>query len=103
MRELTNKSFDEAIGSEQPVIVDFWASWCMPCKIFAPVFEQLSDEYDGKAEFCKVNTEDSQDLAIKYNIEYIPTVIVFKRGEELERLQGVLSKEQVRQMLEAHV
>ena len=100
MRELTNESFNEAIGSEMPVIVDFWAGWCMPCKIFAPVFEQLSNEFDGKAEFCKVNTDNCQQLAVKYNIELIPTIIVFKQGKELERAQGILQKEQVRAMLE---
>ena len=99
MRELTNESFARAINSEKPVIVDFWAGWCMPCKIFAPIFEQLSDEFDGKAEFCKVNTDDCQELAAKYNIELIPTIIVFKQGRELERTQGILQKEQVRELL----
>jgi len=100
MQELTNASFDEMINSEQLVVVDFWAGWCMPCRLFAPVFEQLADEFDGKANFCKVNTDDYHQIAAKHNIELIPTVVVFKRGEELERAQGILQKEQIRQMLE---
>jgi len=100
MRELTNESFSEAINSPRPVVVDFWAGWCMPCKLFAPVFEQLSNEFNGKAEFCKVNTDDCHQLAVKYGIELIPTVIVFRQGKEFERAQGILQKEQIRQMIE---
>ena len=101
MRELTNESFADAINADLPVVVDFWASWCMPCKIFAPVFEQLSGEFDGRAEFCKVNTDDCQQLAAQYAIEFIPTIIVFKNGKEVDRAQGVLQKEEVRQMIES--
>jgi thioredoxin 1 len=99
MRELTNETFDEAIISETPVLVEFWAAWCMPCKIFAPVLEQLSEEMDGKAQFCKLNIDDYQSLAVKYGIEVIPTVILFRNGAELDRAAGILQKSDIVKMI----
>jgi thioredoxin 1 len=103
MRELTNETFDGAIKSPSPVLVEFWAAWCMPCKIFAPVLEQLSGEMDGKAQFCKVNIDDCQSLAAKYAIEVIPTVILFRDGAELDRAAGILQKSDVVAIIEAHM
>lgn len=100
MTELNSNTFQEAILSEQPSVVDFWASWCMPCKIFAPVLEEVSDELDGKADFYKVNIDDHGDLAAQYGITSIPTVIVFKKGEVAERFVGVRGKDEVRQAVE---
>ena len=102
MRELTNQTFDEAIKSSNPVLVEFWAVWCMPCKIFAPVLEQLANEMDGKAQFCKVNIDDCQSLAAKYDIEVVPTVILFKDGREVERAAGILQKSDIEEMIEAN-
>ena len=103
MRDLTVNDFDEAVKSETPVLVEFWAAWCMPCKIFAPVLEQLSGEMDGKAQFCKLNIDDHQSLAVKYGIEVIPTVILFKGGYELDRAAGILQKGDVVKMIAAHI
>ena len=103
MKELNAVSFKETITSKTPVVVDFWAGWCMPCKIFAPVLEQLSEEMDGTAEFCKLNVDDEQSLAVKYGVESIPTLIVFKDGNEVDRSVGVLKKENVRAMVERHI
>lgn len=95
MTELNLASFKEAINSEQPVVVDFWADWCMPCRILSPVLEDISDELDGKANFCKLNTDDNVELAQEYDITAIPTVIVFKKGMELDRMVGVVPKQNI--------
>jgi len=89
--ELTNATFDEVIvNSELPVIVDFWAPWCGPCKMMAPNFERAAQNFPLKALFSKVNTENEQNLGARFNIRSIPTIIVFKDGREVERVSGAL-------------
>ena len=89
--ELTNTTFDEVIvNSELPVIVDFWAPWCGPCKMMAPNFERAAQNFPLKALFAKVNTENEQNLGARFNIRSIPTIIVFKDGREVERVSGAL-------------
>lgn len=89
--ELSGLNFDEVVvNSEIPVIVDFWASWCGPCKMFAPIFNDVSKKYPLKATFAKVNTEDEQILASKYHIMSIPTLVIFKNGKEVKRISGAL-------------
>ncbi len=89
--ELTNATFDEVIvNSELPVIVDFWAPWCGPCKMMAPNFERAAQNFPLKALFAKVNTENEQNLGARFNIRSIPTIIVFKDGREVERVSGAL-------------
>jgi len=89
--ELTNANFDEVIvNSDIPVIVDFWAPWCGPCKMMAPNFERAAAEFPLKALFTKVNTENEQNLGARFNIRSIPTIIVFKGGREVERVSGAL-------------
>ncbi|MFA6740230.1 MAG: thioredoxin TrxC [Arcobacteraceae bacterium] len=88
---LTDANFDEIIvNSEIPVIVDFWAPWCGPCKMFAPVFNEVAKRYPLKAVFAKVNTEVEQTLGAKYSIKSIPTLIVYKNGVEVKRISGAL-------------
>lgn len=103
MTELDHIAFDEAIKGEHPAVIDFWAGWCMPCKIFAPVLEDVADELDGKADFYKLNIDDYSAIATKYGIASIPTVIVFKAGEELERMVGVRAKDEVLDMVQRHL
>ncbi len=89
--ELTNSNFDEVVvNSDIPVIVDFWAPWCGPCKMMAPNFERAATQFPLKALFSKVNTENEQNLGARFGIRSIPTIIVFKNGLEVERVSGAL-------------
>lgn len=89
--ELSPENFDHVVvNSEIPVIVDFWAPWCGPCKMMAPIFNEVSSKYALKALFVKVNTEKYQELGGKFNIRSIPTTVVYKNGEEKKRVSGAL-------------
>ncbi|WP_424687008.1 thioredoxin TrxC [Halarcobacter ebronensis] len=89
--ELDESNFDHVIvNSEIPVIVDFWAPWCGPCKMMAPIFNEVSQKYPLKALFVKINTEQHQNLGAKYQIRSIPTLIVYKNGNEVKRVSGAL-------------
>lgn len=91
--ELTTVNFDEVvINSDIPVIVDFWAPWCGPCKMMAPNFEKSSKNFPLKALYAKVNTENEQHLGARFGIRSIPTVIIFKSGKEVERISGALDE-----------
>jgi len=89
--EITNENFD--VTKEGVVLVDFWAPWCGPCRMIAPVIEQLAEEYDGKAKICKLNTDECQDLAAQFGIRSIPTMLFFKDGELKDQLIGAQSKQ----------
>lgn len=89
--ELDESNFDHVVvNSEIPVIVDFWAPWCAPCKMMAPIFNEVAQKYPLKALFVKVNTEAQQNLGAKYNIRSIPTLVVYKNGNEVKRVSGAL-------------
>ena len=99
--ELTESAFTkEVIESPVPVIVDFWAQWCPPCKMIAPFLEQMSVEYDGKAKICKVDVDKEQGLAAKYGVRSIPTLLFFKGGEVQDQVVGALPKDQLVNRLE---
>lgn len=94
--KLSSENFEkEVLNSEQPVWVDFYADWCGPCKMMAPIVEELANDLEGKAKVGKVNVDDNQDLAVQYNVMSIPTIIVFKDGQELKRFVGVRSKSEL--------
>jgi thioredoxin 2 len=96
--ELDSGAFDTQIAnSDIPVIVDFWAPWCGPCKMMAPAFEAAAKGFPLKARFAKVNTEEQQQLAARFGIRSIPTLIAFKGGREADRVSGALSADQLRQ------
>jgi len=95
---LTNQNFKEEV-KEGLVLVDFFATWCGPCKMIAPVISKIAEEYEGKVKVGKVNVDDENELAIKYQIESIPTLILFKDGEPLKSLIGLSSKSEIENMI----
>ncbi len=101
---LSEKNFDEVIvNSDIPVIVDFWAPWCGPCKMMGPIFEKVSSLYTLKVLFAKVNTETEQNLGAKYAIRSIPTLAIYKNGQEVERVSGALDESSLKQLVEKHI
>lgn len=89
----------EVLGADKPVLVDFWATWCMPCRMLAPTIEELAEDLEGKVIVGKVNVDDDPDLARKYRVASIPTLIVFENGVEVRRSVGVVSREDILDML----
>jgi thioredoxin 1 len=103
-REFTESNFEEEVlKSGQPVLVDFWAEWCMPCKALAPTIDELADEYVGRVRVGKVNTDNNQSVSARYGISAIPTVILFQNGEIKERFIGLRSKRDFKASLDALV
>lgn len=97
---ITSQNFEqEVLKSDMPVLVDFWASWCGPCKMMSPVVEEIAKEMEGKAKVCKINVDDEQDLAIRYGIMSIPTFLVFKDGKVVNSTLGVQDKEVLKNLL----
>ena len=97
---LSDATFDETIGAAaEPVLVDFWAEWCGPCKMIAPVLEEIAGEQAGKLSIAKLNVDDNPDIARRFGVMSIPTMIVFKDGEEAKRLVGAKGKGQLLQEL----
>jgi thioredoxin 1 len=90
---LTGENFDkEVLKSSTPVLVDFWAEWCGPCKMIAPILDELADEYSGRVSIGKVNIDDHQSLAGEYGVRAIPTLLLFQNGEVAEQIVGLRSK-----------
>ena len=99
--QLTDASFEaEVIKCAAPVLVDFWAPWCGPCRMVGPIIEELAKEYSGKAKVCKLNTDDCQATASAYNISAIPTILLFKDGKVVKEMVGLQPKEALKQHLD---
>ncbi len=90
----------DVINSDIPVFVDFWAEWCGPCRMVSPVVEELANDYDGKVKFVKVNVDEANELASKYNVFSIPTLIILKKGEIVSQQVGAASKESYKSMID---
>jgi thioredoxin 1 len=101
---LTTESFKTTVNSSTvPVLVDFWAPWCGPCKAIAPILEELANEFDGKVTIAKVNIDDNDAVAAEYGVRAIPTMILFKGGQVAETLVGMMPKATLKAKLAAHI
>src|SRR5262245_54342063 len=101
--ELTAGDFDEKTKAAKPILVDFWAEWCGPCRMVAPVLEQLAKDYAGKARVGKVNVDEHSAIAMRYGVQSIPTLLLFKQGKVVEQYIGATSRDVLAKILDKHV
>ena len=102
--EVTDETFqDEVVGSSVPVLVDFWAEWCAPCKMIAPIVEELADEYDGKVKFAKLDVDSNPNVASTFGVRSIPTLLIFKDGSPVGQIVGAVPKTVLKSRLEQSI
>jgi len=102
MIELNKETFEkEVLKGKSPILVDFWASWCGPCRIVGPILERLSKEYNGKLEFAKLSVDEFQELAVMFDVRGIPCMIIFNNGNEVERFVGAHPEPDLRKMIDS--
>ena len=99
--QLTSENFESLKKGDLPFVVDFWATWCGPCRMVAPILSELAEKYDGKIVVAKCDVEDNDDLAAEFNIRNIPTILFFKNGEVVDKLVGALPKQKFEEKFEA--
>jgi thioredoxin 1 len=101
---LTDATFDEHVGAaDTPIVIDFWAEWCGPCKMVAPVLDEISNEQVGKLQIAKLNVDENPNVAMRYGVQSIPTMLVFKDGELVDRIVGAMPKGRLMDKLSAHL
>lgn len=101
--ELTDATFDETLKTDKPVLVDFWAEWCGPCKMIGPVVEELAVDYEGKAVVAKLNVDENPQITARFGVRSIPTLLVFKNGQIVDKQVGAVPKSVLASKLEAQV
>jgi thioredoxin 1 len=102
--EVTQANFqNDVLNSQTPVLIDFWAEWCGPCKMIAPIVDQLADEYGGKLKIGKLDADENQDVLMRYGVMSIPTLILFKGGQPVVRITGYQPKDRIRNQLQPHM
>ncbi|HXA01252.1 MAG TPA: thioredoxin [Cytophagaceae bacterium] len=101
--EITDANFDEITNTDKPILVDFWAEWCGPCKMIGPVVEELASDYEGKAVIGKVDVDSNPNTSAKFGIRSIPTLLVIKNGKIVEKQVGAVPKSVLTQKLDAHL
>ncbi len=104
VKDVSDSSFEaDVLKSDHPVLVDFWAQWCAPCRMLAPTVEAVAEKYAGSANVVKLNVDDNPQISQRYGIKGIPTLILFKNGKEEERVVGATSKDAISRMIDKHV
>jgi thioredoxin 1 len=103
VQTITDANFDTTINGEKPVLVDFWAEWCGPCKRLAPTVDELATDYDGKVVVGKLNVDDNPNTAFKFSIRGIPTILLFKGGQVVEQVVGLAAKADLKKVIDKHV
>ncbi|MBQ3360886.1 MAG: thioredoxin [Prevotella sp.] len=98
---ITNENFESLKNGEQPLVVDFWATWCGPCRMDGPVISELAEQYDGKIVVGKCDVEDNEELAVEFGIRNIPTILFFKNGQVVDKLVGAQSKAKIDEKFQA--
>ena len=102
--EVTDSSFEsDVVGATTPVVVDFWAVWCGPCRMVSPIVDELATEYEGKVGFAKLNVDENPEVSMKYGIRSIPTLLVFKDGKPVDQIVGALPKKEMQKRVEAAI
>lgn len=99
MKVATNANFGEIISGDKPVLVDFWAAWCGPCRVLSPTVDEIADEYAGKIEVAKCNVDDADEIASQYRIMSIPTLLYFKGGQVVDKSVGLVPKSDIEERL----
>lgn len=104
LKDVTDRTFEsDVLQADVPVLVDFWATWCAPCRMLTPIVEKVAEEYKGRARFVKLNVDDNAETAGRYSIRGIPTLLLFKDGELKDQLVGVTSRDNITRMIEAQL
>ena len=102
--EITDANFDsEVVNSDKPVLLDFWAVWCGPCKMIAPIVKELANEYDGKVKIGKLDVDNNQQTAMKFGIRSIPTLLIFQNGKVVDQIVGAVPKQQITNKLNTYL
>jgi thioredoxin 1 len=101
--EITTSNFEEVLNTDKPVMIDFWAAWCGPCRMIAPLVDELAEEYKDRAVIAKVDVDSNQEIAMKYGVRNIPTVLFLKNGEVVDKSVGAVPKNVLSDKIDAHI